>query len=183
MRVRTTRFDGAEQYWPRGISARVVLALATKHSSSRRRWRWLWPGARGLCDSCRGGWLVGAGRRGPADSGWLDICPATWASPSSTLPFGRRRQRDPSPREIGTELPIVRRTPLTRPLCGRSCSDKTAKIAKAVNAANTISTIPGHPTGKRTTKPRQPPPETPSRHAIFSFATHLAPRYNPQQPG
>jgi hypothetical protein len=58
-----------EQVVPRGISATRVLIVPTTCSSCRRRWQWFWPCARGLCDSCRGGWLGIGGRLEPIDSG------------------------------------------------------------------------------------------------------------------
>jgi len=62
MRFRTRRFHEDEQVLPRGFSDSRLLARITSCSSSQRRSRSSWPCARGLCDSCRVGSLVFAGR-------------------------------------------------------------------------------------------------------------------------
>ena len=47
MRVRTRRFDEAQQAPPRVVSAISSPELAARRCSCRRRWQWSWPGPGG----------------------------------------------------------------------------------------------------------------------------------------
>jgi hypothetical protein len=68
MRVRTRRFDEAEQVPPTGSLSSTPLESATTRSSCPHRWRSSWPCAKDLCGSEHGGSLDGVERPGGSDS-------------------------------------------------------------------------------------------------------------------
>ena len=72
MRVRTGRFNEAEQVRPRVSLNSIPLGLATRHSSCRLHWLSFWPYATDLCDFSRAGRLGVAGR--PTQLALGDVC-------------------------------------------------------------------------------------------------------------